>query len=568
MKSIWKEKEEQEKLINEKDHIKEKFGLHDLASEILAQKNFKSDEEIERFLNPKRSDFRDPFQMPDMPKCIDRIIKAIDDKEKIIVYGDYDADGITSATILKRFFKDLGVDVSVYIPNRLSEGYGLNKEAVKKIASEGYGLIITVDCGITSVAEVELAKELKMDVIITDHHEPGEKLPQAIAVVDCKRSDSQYEFRELAGCGVAFKLTQALAKKLNINENEYLKYIDIACIGTISDIVPLVDENRTIAKLGLLLVNQTKNIGLRELLRLTGFKKIDAETISFGISPRINACGRMGHQEDALNLFLTNDIIKARELAKKLDDYNKERQAIEKRIFNEAEEEIALNHESDKPCIVLGKEKWHHGIIGIVSSKITEKYYKPSILVCFEGKDSRGSGRSIKGFDLHEALLKLNDLLENAGGHSMAIGLSLETSKFEEFKQKFEQYAEEHITSQMLQKEIEIDKKIDKNDISIDAIKELEILEPYGEGNKKINIIYKNLKIISIRALSEGKHIKLNLQDDNINLDAIGFNMGEYSKCYQIGDKVDVVGNIEINKFNNTEKVQISLKDMRKAVED
>ena len=393
-------------------------------------------------------------------------------------------------------------------------------------------------------------------------------MPQAIAVVDCKRSDSQYEFRELAGCGVAFKLTQALAKRLNINENEYLKYIDIACIGTISDIVPLVDENRTIAKLGLLLVNQTKNIGLRELLRLAGFKKIDAETISFGISPRINACGRMGHQEDALNLFLTNDIIKARKLAKKLDDYNKERQAIEKRIFNEAEEEIALNHENDKPCIVLGKEKWHHGIIGIVSSKITEKYYKPSILVCFEGKDSRGSGRSIKGFDLHEALLKLNDLLENAGGHSMAIGLSLETSKFKEFKQKFEQYAEEHITSQMLQKEIEIDKRIDKNDIRIDSIKELEILEPYGEGNKKINIIYKNLKIISIRALSEGKHIKLNLQDDNINLDAIGFNMGEYSKCYQIGDRVDVVGNIEINKFNNTEKVQISLKDMRKAVED
>lgn len=568
MKSIWKEKEEQENLTNEKNHIKEKFGLHDLVSEILAKKNFKSDEEIKKFLNPKRSDFRDPFQMPDMQKCIDRIIKAIDNKEKIIVYGDYDADGITSSTILKRFFKDLGVDVSVYIPNRLSEGYGLNKEAVKKIASEGYNLIITVDCGITSVDEVELAKELKMDVIITDHHEPGEKLPQAIAVVDCKRSDSKYEFRELAGCGVAFKLTQALAKKLNTNENEYLKYLDIACIGTISDIVPLVDENRTIAKLGLLLVNQTKNIGLREILRLTGFKKIDAETISFGISPRINACGRMGHQEDALNLFLTNDIIKARELAKKLDDYNKERQSIEKRIFNEAEEEIVLNHENDKPCIVLGKENWHHGIIGIVSSKITEKYYKPSILVCFEGKDSRGSGRSIKGFDLHEALLKLDNILENAGGHSMAVGLSLETSNFEEFKQKFEQYAEENITSQMLQKEIEIDKKIDKNDINIDSIKELEILEPYGEGNKKINIIYKNLKITSIRALSEGKHLKLNLQDDNINLDAIGFNMGEYAKCYQIGDKVDVVGNMEINKFNNIEKVQINLKDMRKAVED
>lgn len=568
MKNIWKEKEKDSNLENRKNYIKQKFGLHDLAAEILSQKNLETDEDIEKFLHPKRNDFRNPFDMPDMEKCINRITKAINEKEKIIVYGDYDADGITSTTILKRFLNDLGVEIATYIPNRLNEGYGLNKSAVEKIAKDGYNLIITVDCGITSVDEVELAKKYNIDVIITDHHEPGENLPKAVAVVDCKRKDSKYCFRELAGCGVAFKVTQALALKLNINENEYLKYLDIACIGTISDIVPLIDENRTIAKLGLMLVKQTRNIGLRELLRLVGFKKINAETISYGISPRINACGRMGHEEDALNLFLTNDIIKARELAEKLEKYNKERQVIEKRIFSEAENEINLNNECEKPCIILGKENWHHGIIGIVSSKITEKYYKPSILICFEGELSRGSGRSIKGFDLHEALLEHNKLLENAGGHSMAIGLTLKTNNFNIFKDEFEKYAESKITKEMLQKEIIIDKSITKKDINIDAIKELDILEPYGEGNKKSIILYKNLKITSIRTLSEGKHIKLSLNDDNINIDAIGFNLGEASKEYQIGDRVDVIGNIEINKFNNIEKVQINLKDIRKSIDE
>lgn len=566
MKKIWKEKETNKEKEELAKFIKTKFNLSDLTSKILADKNLKDTNEIEIFLNPKRHDFRDPFQMPDMRKCVDRIVKAINNKEKIIIYGDYDADGITSSTILKRFFSDIGVDASVYIPNRLSEGYGLNKEAVKKIAEDGYNLLITVDCGITSVEEVEFAKELNMDVIITDHHEPAEQIPKAIAVVDCKRKDNEYHFRELAGCGVAFKVTQALAKELNIDEKEYLKYLDIACIGTISDIVPLVDENRTIAKLGLLLIKQTRNIGLRELLILTGYKTINAETISFGISPRINACGRMGHQEDAIDLFLTNDIIKARELAKKLEEYNKERQSIEKRIFEEAENIIESTDEKSKPCIVLGKEDWHHGIIGIVSSKVTEKYYKPSILVCFEGEEARGSGRSIKGFDLHDAIVRCGDVLENCGGHSMAIGLSLKTNQFEKFKAKFEKIAEKEIDEEMLTSEIIIDEVIDKKDVSIDTIRELEMLEPYGEGNKKARVLYKNLKITSIRSLSEGKHIKLNLQDDNINIDAIGFNLGEMVQYYQIGDKIDVVGNIEINKFNNTERIQINLIDIRKSL--
>lgn len=566
MKKIWKKVEKQKNFDKLEKHIKDKYRFSDLTAKILAEKNFQTDDEIDVFLNPKRRDFRNPFDMPDMTKAIDRIIKAIDNKEKIIIYGDYDADGITSTTILKRFFKDIGVDADYYIPNRLSEGYGMSISAVEKIAEMGYNLIITVDCGITSVNEVERAKELNVDVIITDHHEPTENIPEAVAVVDCKRKDNKYPFRELAGCGVAFKITQALSEKLNINENEYLKYLDIACIGTISDIVPLVDENRIIAKLGLLLVNQTRNIGLRELIKLTGYKKITSESVSFGISPRINACGRMGHQEVALELFLTNDPIKARELAKKLEDFNKERQQIEKRIYEEAEELIQENKEAEKPCVILGKENWHHGIIGIVSSKITEKYYKPSVLVCFEGEDARGSGRSIKGFDLHEALLNLKEYLVTAGGHSMAAGLSLKTNDFENFKKAFEEYAKDKITPEMLESEILIDEEIKKEDANISSVNELSLLEPFGEGNSKPCILYKNLKIKSIRTLSEGKHIKMTLQDDNINIDAIGFNMGNLAEDYRIDDVIDVVGNIEINTFNNRDSVQINLKDIRKSI--
>lgn len=541
--------------------IQEKYKLNRIASSILSHMDL-NDKEIETFLSPTRGDFHDPFLMPDMEKAVDRIVEAINNKEKIIVYGDYDADGITSSSTLKRFFNSLEVEVGIYIPNRLNEGYGLNKKALDLIASEGYKLIITVDCGITAIEETEYAKKLGMDVIITDHHEPGEDIPNAIAVVDCKRKDNKYPFRELAGCGVAFKLTQAICKRLDISENEALRLLDITCIGTISDIVPLQDENRVITKLGMLLLKRTNLIGIRELLKTAGFKEINTTTISFGISPRINACGRMGHQEVALELFLTNDPIKARKLALEVEGYNKKRQEIEKKIYEDALEMI---DENDK-VIILGKENWHHGVIGIVSSKITEKYYKPSILVCFEGEDANGSGRSIEGFDLHEALLKCNKSLKNYGGHSMAVGLSLKTNKFNEFKEEFENYAKDLITEEMLISKIEIDEEVTSKDITIENIKELEKLEPFGEGNVEPIFLYRNLKISSIRTLSEGKHIKLSLIDENVVIDAIGFGMGEIANQYQIGDKVDIIGNIQINKFNNVEKIQILIKDLRKAI--
>lgn len=570
MKKIWKEIEQDKTLEEKAKHIQEKFQLDELVSKIIASKNLKDDKEIEVFLNPKRYDFHNPFEMPDMEKAVTRIITAMENNEKIVVYGDYDADGITSSSIINRFMRDRNIDVKVYIPNRLDEGYGLNEDAIRKIASEGANLIITVDCGITAIEETELVKKLGMDIIITDHHEPGEQIPDAIAVIDCKRKDSKYPFRELAGCGVAFKLIQAISQKLEINENEYLKYLDIACIGTISDIVPLVDENRVIAKLGLLLVNQTRNVGIKELINISGYKKIDSSAISFGISPRINACGRMGHQEDALELLLTDDPIKARRLAKNLEDYNKQRQDIEKRIYNEAikmiEEENNNENTKDMPCIILGNENWHHGVIGIVSSKITESYYKPSILICFEGEDAKGSGRSISGFDLYEALSKNSNELTAFGGHSMAIGLSLKTKNFNKFKTEFENYMKANIENIETTPEIKIDFEINSKDVSIKAIKELELLQPFGEANSAPIFIYKNLKIESIRTLSEGKHLKMNLQDEGVNIDVVGFGMGELANEYQLGDKIDIIGNANINSFNNMDRVQIILKDIRRAI--
>lgn len=544
--------------------ITEKFGISELLATVLVNRNIVGEKEVELFLNPTRNDFHDPYLMPDMRQAVDRIVKAIENKEKTMIYGDYDVDGITSITVLSRFFKERGLEVGAYIPNRLDEGYGLNKEAIKQIADEGYKLIITVDCGISGTEEVAYAYELGMEVIITDHHEPLDELPNALAIIDCKRKDNKYPFNSLAGVGVAFKLIQALGMELKLDEKEYLKFLDIVCIGTISDIVPLVDENRVIAKLGLKLVEQTRSPGVRALLNAAAYKEVNSNTVSFGIAPRINACGRMGHERDALDLFLTENIVEANKITEKLNEYNKKRQDIEKKIFEEAIDKIEKENLKENNALVVGAEDWHHGVIGIVASKITELYFKPSILICFEGEDGKGSGRSIPGFDLHAALCSSSKYLEKYGGHEMAVGLSLKKDKFDDFKKVFEEIAKEANTEEIVPV-IKIDKEINLKDITLESVKSLKLLEPFGESNKTPIFIYKNLRIDSIRALSEGKHLKLTLKDGNTIINAIGFNMGKCSEEYLIGDRVDVIGVLETNVFNGVESVQINMKDIRKS---
>ncbi len=562
MRKKWEYKDIDEEKVKK---IQDKFKVSSLLATVLVNREIVDEKDIEVFLNPTRNDFHDPYLMPDMEVAVNRIVKAIEKHEKVIIYGDYDVDGITSITVLKKFLKTCGLDAGYYIPNRLNEGYGLNKNAIDKIHEEGYTLIITVDCGISGIEEIEYANSLGLETIVTDHHEPMDILPPAIAVIDLKRKDNdKYPFNSLAGCGVVFKLTQALGMKLGLDEKEYLKYLDIVCVGTISDIVPLIDENRVIAKLGLKLVEVTKNPGLRALLNASGYKQVNSNTISFGIAPRINACGRMGCEEEALKLFLTDNIEEAEKITDELNQFNRERQEIEKNIFDEA---IRMIEKEDKNnnAIVLGSQNWHHGVIGIVSSKITEIYYKPSILICFEGDKGKGSGRSIPGFDLHEALVNLSKHLDKYGGHEMAVGLSLDKKNFNRFKEDFNKYVNDKDISDLVPI-LDIDKQIEMKDVDSEIVKELDVLEPFGEANRKPVFVYKNLKIDSIRALSDGKHLKLTLKDGNILINAIGFNMGALSKEYTIGDKVDIAGMLEINSFNGRDFVQINMRDIMKSL--
>ena len=547
------------------EEISKKYKINKLLATILSNREITEKEQIEKFLNPKRNDFYNPYEMLDMEIAVKRIIKAIEDKEKIIIYGDYDVDGITSVTVLKSFLEERGITIAEYIPNRLEEGYGLNKKAVKEISEQKYTLMITVDCGISAIEEIEYANSLGIETIITDHHEPGNELPKALAVIDAKRKDNTYPFRNLAGVGVVFKLIQAISIELGLEEKEYLKYLDIVCIGTISDIVPLVDENRVIVKLGLKLVEQTKNLGLKEILESTGYNKIDSTTISFGVAPRINACGRMGHQEEALKLFLSKDKNEVIELTQKLNEYNRIRQETEKNIYNEAIEQIEQIDLDKQHTIILMGKNWHHGVIGIVSSKITELYFKPSILLCEEGEEGKGSGRSIPGFDLYEALTECNELIEKFGGHSMAVGINVKKDNFEKFKEKFEEIAKQKHIEEIVPI-LKIDALINLDEIDKNIVESLKELEPFGEENKMPLFAIKNLKIDSIRALSEGKHLKLTLKDNKNIINAIGFNLGYMSNEYKIGDKIDVVGNLEINTFNGVDNIQINLKDVMKSI--
>ena len=561
MNKTWQYYETNDELAEE---ISNKFNISKLLAQILINKGIIEDEKIDIFLNPKRNNFYDPFLMPDMEKAVDRIIKAIENNEKILIYGDYDVDGITSTTVLKKFLEERGVNADYHIPNRLKEGYGLNKQAIKEIASIGTQLMITVDCGISGIEETEFAKTLGIETIITDHHEPGNILPNAFAIIDTKIKTNKYPFTQLAGVGVVFKLIQALSIKLGLDEKEYLKYLDLVCLGTISDIVPLIDENRVIAKLGLKLINVTKNLGLKTLLISSGYKMADSNTISFGIAPRINACGRMGFADKALQLLLSDNKEEVFGLAENLNEYNKERQEKEKEIFEEAIRQIN-NDEEKNPGIILGSDGWHHGVTGIVSSKITEMYFKPSILVGFEGQEGKGSGRSIPGVDLHEAILKCSSKLEKFGGHAMAIGLSLRKENFEEFKKELNEYLKS-IDINQIRQIIMIDAVANLKDISLQTVQELELLEPFGEVNKMPIFCFKNLKIDSIRALTEGKHLKMNLRDDNMVIGAIGFNMGEKVQEYRLGDRIDVIGYLEVNEYNGMKSIQLNLKDIMKSL--
>ncbi len=545
--------------------MSKEFHISPLTSIILYNRGIRESADIAEFLNCNLENLHDPYLLKDMDKAISRIRQAKENNEKITIYGDYDVDGITSIAILYGHLKEMGFEVDYYVPDRIQEGYGVNRDALDKIKESGTKVVITVDTGITAVEETEYAKKIGMDIIITDHHECKEQIPEAFAAIDPKRKDCKYPFKNLAGVGVAFKFIQAMDPETTVEELME-KYADLVCLGTVADISPLIDENRIMVTEGLKRFKETKNVGLKALLdvSLTNDKAITTSTIGYIIAPRINASGRLGCASRSVEMFLTDDVDKAHELAEGLCEENTIRQQTEQKMFAETLEYIKNNPQiKDDRVLVIPHENWHHGIVGIVSSKITEKFYKPSILFAIDGDEAKGSGRSISGYNLFESLENCSDLLEKFGGHELAAGLSIKTENIEKFRVAINENAVFKLDEKGFVPTISIDAVIKPNYITLETVDEINKLQPFGVDNPSPIFAVKNIKIHKISTMSENKHLRMTLLKDGKFLDAVGFGMGEYYDVLNRGDFINVAFGLDINDYKGYKNVQLVLKDIK-----
>ncbi|MBR4949712.1 MAG: single-stranded-DNA-specific exonuclease RecJ [Clostridia bacterium] len=550
--------------------LTENLKINPVLARLLINRNLSDASAVKDFLNKDKDNFYDPFLMKDMEKAVKRIREAIYNKEKITVYGDYDVDGITSTSVLYLYLKEKKADVNYFIPNRNTEGYGINKSTLDKLALSNTSLLISVDTGITAMEEVEYAKELGMDVIITDHHECGETVPNCVAVVNPKQKDCNYPFKELAGVGVVFKIICALEGEAgfkNILEN----YGDLVCIGTIADVMPLYKENRAIATKGLEIISKTKRIGLRALISQSMLqnKKITSGSIGYVLSPRINASGRMGSAERAVELFSNDNYKEALVIAEELCEENRKRQITENEIFQQCVAKIKNEADLEKDkAIVLWDDGWNNGVIGIVASRLCDKYYLPSILVSFDGNKGKGSGRSIKNFNLYEALSACCDTLEKFGGHELAAGLSVSRDRILDFKKAMQDYAAKNIKEKDLIMSIDIECELSPEDISLGTAKSISLLEPFGMGNEVPKFLMKDVEISYLTSVGNDKHTKLTLKKGNMEIQAFCFSNSLWDFGYSIGDKVDIVFNLDINSYRGNDSVQLIIKDISLSKED
>ena len=549
----------------EAHRLAKEAGISLLTAKVFLSRSIKNPAYIKKFMNPSVNDMHDPFLLEDMGCAVDRILRAIDQKEKIIVYGDYDVDGITSTSSLLLFLRRIGADADYYIPDRMDEGYGLTKSALDKVALMKAKLVITVDCGITAVDEVDYIAGMGVDIIITDHHQCGFELPRAAAVINPNRPDCQYPFKQLAGVGVTLKLIEAICIRISIPEGHH-PYFDLAAIGTVADMVPILDENRVIVTMGLRMLEKGMRPGIGALTNVSGLrdKSIKTYEIGFNLGPRINAAGRMGDSTRAVRLLTTDDITEADSLAMELDRDNRQRQETESDILSKAIATIEsdLDLTSDKILVVSG-EGWHHGIIGIAASKISERYYRPCILLSREGEDAKGSGRSIEGFNLHMALSSCSDLLTRFGGHQQAAGVSIKTQNIHGLRTRINEYAEKLLDEEVLTPKLDIDILIEKSDLTLQAARELQLLEPFGIGNPKPLFSSNPFVISEYKLLSDGKHLKLTLEKEGLLVDAIGFNMGVLGENCRVGGTIEAAFHLQINEWRNMEKVQLNLRAAR-----
>ena len=554
----------------EKKQISElidKLGLPGIIAKILFNRGIESVADAERFFNPDWSDLHDPFLMQDMDLAVDRIIKALKQKERIFIYGDYDVDGITSVSLLILFLRELGGNVFFFIPDRLKEGYGLSKDGIDNAVKVDASLLITVDCGITAIDEIEYAREKGIDVIISDHHEPASDLPNAVAILDPKRNECNYPFKELAGVGVAYKLIQAISQKAELDEKVYREFVDLVALGSAADIVPIIDENRILVNKGLEKINRRDRLGIFALIESSGLaaKKIGTGQVVFMLSPRINAVGRLGNAERAVRMLITDSGQQAKNIAHILESENKHRKNIDEETFKEAVELIELDHNVEKDrAIVLAHDDWHSGVIGIVASRIAEKVFRPTIMIAVEDGVGKGSARSIANFDIYSALKQCEDFLIGFGGHKYAAGLTIESGQISDFRTAFKKAASEMIKEEDLVQTILIDSEINLSEISENFLGFLDRFAPFGPKNMRPVFLSQCVQVVGTPRIVGNNHLKFRVRQGHHVYDAIGFNLGQFLYRVIPGESnLDMVYVIEENHWNNQKKIQLRVKDLR-----
>lgn len=553
---------------SEAEELAKAIGISTLLAQLLLNRGISNPDTAVRFLLPDLKQLHDPFRFTQMEQAVQRIRQAFEKREAVLVYGDYDVDGITSIALMVRVLaKYLPGKLLYYIPKRLEEGYGLHLSSLEKALSKGVSLVITVDCGISAVEEARYLKERGVDLIITDHHEPQEILPDAYAIINPKVPGNGYPFTQLAGVGVAFKLLQGLAKLIPEIEPRLFENLDLVAFGTVADIVPLLEENRVLVKYGLEQLNQTNNIGLQALIEVLGLKnrEINCGHIGFILAPRINAAGRLGNPSIGVKLFLCSDHNRAQQLAQELDQENQNRQEIENMVLAEAQAQIAADPRlNEEHAIVLAGEGWHLGVIGIVASRLVEIYHKPVILIGLEGEEGRGSGRSITGFNLFAAIEKCGQYLLRFGGHEFAAGLAIKRSEIPGFREAFYQLAKESLTEEDLIPTLKIESLIELSGVTLDLVRELKKLAPCGPSNPTPILGCKSLSLIGSRSVGEnGKHLKIKVKHKNIIREGIGFNLGFLYPELASSNEVDLAFSLEENNWNGSASVQLNLKDVR-----
>ncbi len=547
--------------------LAEVLDISPVTARILASRGLETPDSANNFLAPSLSGMLDPFMMADMKQAVTRLVRVRQQDEPVCIYGDYDVDGITATALLVSAFSAMGIRANYHIPHRMEDGYGLNREALQQLADQGYHLVISVDCGVTAVEEARLCREIGLDLIITDHHQPLEQLPDAVAVLNPHRPDCPYPFKGLAGVGVAFCLLVALRSSLrelgllNGNEPDLRQWLDLVALGTIADMVPLTGQNRLLVSAGLQRMGDGCRTGLAALKSVSGIKgPVSGGQVGFRLAPRLNAAGRLESALPGVELLLTNDPAKAARLAQDLDTANIERQQVERRIFDEAEALMQLNGWSDQRfSIVLCSPFWHPGVVGIVASRLVERYFRPAILIAQnEEGGGKGSGRSIPGFHLLDALHASSSHLLRYGGHKAAAGLTVKTDELEAFTTAFEQIAALQLADADLTPVLTIDAELAMDDLSLGLVKEIERLAPFGIGNAEPTLLMRNLRVLEARTVGEG-HLKMRLEKDTKIIPAIGWRMAGGP----VPTMIDLAGTPEIDTWGGTERLQMRIKGIR-----